>query len=185
MTEDCRILNVTATAGSVSETIVVEGPDPEQGCCLNIVSISLRNVEADATSVTLTIESPTGADRGCPRTANQDGQSFVVAGAVKLDVECIDCENITNGGAIGSNESSCEPFDAANIQNTELPSGGAGDIEYQWERSYDSENGPWSIIANADLADFNPGYETQTVWYRRAARRAGCSSYLGLSNVIV
>ena len=184
MTEDCRILNITVTAGSVSETVTIDGPGGV-GCCLNKVPVLLQNVDADATTVTIEIESPTGSASGCPSTPNHNGQSFVMAGAVKIDVECIDCENVTDGGSISGNESSCEAFNATTIQNTEFPGGGSGAFEFQWQQSYDSENGPWSDIAGAIEAEYDPAYESQTVWYRRIARRDGCSFYLGFSNVVV
>ncbi len=186
MTLDCRILNLTASAGTVVETTTISAPNPEQGgCCLNIVTMELQDVEATASTVTLVIESPTGTSSSCPVTPDQNGQSFVLAGAVQLNVQCVNCENVTDGGAISTNESSCEPFDAALILNDETPNGGDGNIEYKWQKSYDSENGPWSDISGANQSTYDPSYETQTVWYHRLARREGCNAYDGISNVIV
>lgn len=82
ITDDCRILNITATAGGVSSTATIDSPDPSLGdCCLNIVPVHLDNVPGYATDLVISIESPTGS--GC-----NNGQSYVVAGAVCVDISC-------------------------------------------------------------------------------------------------
>ncbi|MEO1624682.1 MAG: Ig-like domain-containing protein, partial [Bacteroidota bacterium] len=92
ITTDCRILNVYASAGSISNSVQVSQPDPDLGgCCLSIPVIRLENVPADITSIDITVESPVGSRNGCPVGPNQNGQSYVVAGLVMADVECILC----------------------------------------------------------------------------------------------
>ena len=82
LTDDCRVLYLTATAGNVSKTVTVNGPNAEYGtCCLDIITIDLENVAANTTDVQLEILSPSGS--GC-----NNGQSYVLIGAVTLDVEC-------------------------------------------------------------------------------------------------
>ncbi|MEM6376591.1 MAG: LamG-like jellyroll fold domain-containing protein [Bacteroidota bacterium] len=82
LTDDCRILYLTANAGNVTKTVTVNGPNAEYGsCCLDIITINLENVAASTTSVELEILSPSGS--GC-----NNGQSYVLIGAVTVDVEC-------------------------------------------------------------------------------------------------
>lgn len=82
LTDDCRFLYLTANAGDVTNTITVNGPNAEYGtCCLDIITMNLENVAANTTSVELEILSPSGS--GC-----NSGQSYVLIGAVTVDVEC-------------------------------------------------------------------------------------------------
>ena len=104
ITDDCRILNITASAGGVSETVTIDAPDASLGtCCLNIVPIHLDNVPGSATDLVITIESPTGS--GC-----NNGQSYVVAGAVCVDIAC-------NGGNVAGTEAWLEA-ECAEVGNT-------------------------------------------------------------------
>jgi hypothetical protein len=94
------------------------------------------------------------------------------------------CDNVTTGGTIGYDESVCGVYlDPANIVNVTLPTGGTGNLEYVWLISYDGGTNT-SVIAGATGASYDPGPISQTTWYRRCARRAGCSSYVGESNWI-
>ncbi|MEZ5045831.1 MAG: SdrD B-like domain-containing protein [Chitinophagaceae bacterium] len=94
------------------------------------------------------------------------------------------CNNVTSGGTIGSDETFCgSSFDPANITNITSPSGGSGTLEYIWLQSYDGGTTSTSI-SGAYGATYNPPVISQTTWYRRCARRAGCSNYDGESNWI-
>ena len=184
LTEDCRILNITASAGGVLESLTISAPDDVLGCCLDIVELQLQNVPGDANSLVIQVESPTGSNTGCPVTADQNGQSFVVAGAVKVDVECVQCENVSDGGTIGENEESCEAFAASTITNLSQPTGGTGTLEYLWQRSTIAASGPWEdLFENSE--NYEPGVLNETTWFRRLAKRTGCDDYTGVSNVIV
>ena len=93
----------------------------------------------------------------------------------------ITCCNVTDPGVIGSNQSGCNPHDADVIENITSPSGGVGSLEYVWLISYNGGSS-YSVIPGANGASYDPGTVTQTTWYRRCARRSGCTSYVGESN---
>ncbi len=94
------------------------------------------------------------------------------------------CQNVVDGGTIGYNENVCAAsFDPANIVNVTLPSGGTGTLEYVWLISTDGGS-TYTVIPGAVSASYDPGVITQTTWYRRCARRAGCAGYVGESNWI-
>jgi hypothetical protein len=111
------------------------------------------------------------------------------------------CNNLTFGGSIGSEQSGCAPYVANSINNITLPSGGDASkaIEYVWLKTTDvngSTNLPtcdangvvnlksWTMIAGANGHSYSPGTVSQTTWYLRCARRAGCQCYYGESNII-
>lgn len=92
------------------------------------------------------------------------------------------CCNVTQAGTIGSNQSSCGAFDPAPIVSTQDPSGGLGALEIVWLESPNANGQPNTVIQGANGLSYDPGVITQTTYYRRCARRAGCSSYPGESN---
>ena len=100
---------------------------------------------------------------------------------VKMTVTGPCCDNVTNAGSIGVAQSGCTPFDPATITSLSDPTGGSGALEYVW---LESTNGgsSYTVISGANSSSFNPGSITTTTWYRRCARRAGCTSYVGESN---
>ncbi|MEM9920352.1 MAG: Ig-like domain-containing protein, partial [Bacteroidota bacterium] len=92
VTTDCRILNISARAGGISSSVQIFEPDADLGdCCLSIPKLLLEDVPPGITSIDITVESPTGSNRGCPVQPDQNGQSYVVAGVVMADVECNLC----------------------------------------------------------------------------------------------
>jgi len=97
------------------------------------------------------------------------------------------CNNVTNGGQINGAESNCGGYDPGVIGSTSFPSGGSGAIEYLWLSS--TSGCPTSLtqaISGATGATYNPGSISQTTWYRRCSRRAGCTSWFeGESNCIM
>jgi hypothetical protein len=91
----------------------------------------------------------------------------------------VTCSNVTNAGTIGYDETICATsFDPALIQNLTAPSGGSGTLEYIWLSSLDGGTTN-SVIAGATSSSYDPPTITQTTWYRRCARRSGCSDYVG------
>lgn len=107
-----------------------------------------------------------------------DVDNFTVSGC------CNTCDNVTSPGAIAGNQNSCGAFDPDPISSVSLPAGGSGTIEYIWlENSSPSLNGA-TPIAGATGPTYDPGPITTTTYYRRCARRSGCSSYVGESNWI-
>ncbi len=101
-----------------------------------------------------------------------------------------ECDNITDGGVIGYDEELCGVgADPSEIVNVVSPSGGFGNIEYLWMRSFvPIYNGPgdpnWMVIPNSNSPNYDPGPISQSTYYIRCARREGCDDYIGESNVI-
>jgi cephalosporin-C deacetylase-like acetyl esterase len=95
------------------------------------------------------------------------------------------CSNVTNGGEISGDEAACQPFSPALVTSVAPASGGAGNLLYQWQRSLASANGPWSDVAGATAATYQPGQVTATTWFRRTARRSNCTAAGAASNVVV
>jgi hypothetical protein len=99
------------------------------------------------------------------------------------------CVNVTNGGTIGSNQSGCSPFAASAFTSISAPAG-ANSVEYIWLKSTTSSiyntttASQWSLISGANTATYNPGSVTQTTWYIRCSRNAGCTDYVGESNIL-
>ena len=111
------------------------------------------------------------------------------------------CNNLTSGGSIGSDQNGCAPYNSVAINNITLPSGGdvTKGIEYVWLKTTDPNgltnlptcdaNGvvnlkSWQQIAGATTSSYSPGTVSQTTWYLRCARRAGCACYYGESNIV-
>ncbi|GAB4255790.1 MAG: hypothetical protein Kow0027_22640 [Saprospiraceae bacterium] len=95
------------------------------------------------------------------------------------------CDNVTNAGLIGNDESHCGTYDPEPIVSLEDPSGGSGDIEYVWLSS--TEGCPWDAsqaIPNSNSPTYDPGEITQTTWFLRCARRVGCDTFIE-SNCVV
>ncbi|MEZ4883457.1 MAG: T9SS type A sorting domain-containing protein [Chitinophagales bacterium] len=101
------------------------------------------------------------------------------------------CDNVTDGGSIGSNETGCSPsFDPTMIVNAALPSGGTGALEYLWFKSttgtpFTTASTDWFPIANTNSPNFDPSFISQTTYYIRCARRFGCEDYVGESNMVI
>ncbi|TNF30273.1 MAG: hypothetical protein EP314_01730, partial [Bacteroidetes bacterium] len=93
------------------------------------------------------------------------------------------CDNITNGGEIAENQSNCGPFDVAELTSISDPSGGTGAMEIVWI-TRPGTSGTWQMIPGATGLTYDPGVVSTTTQYRRCARRAGCTDYVGESNII-
>jgi len=85
------------------------------------------------------------------------------------------CQNATNPGFIEGPSSICSE-ETLQLTNGELPSGGAGALEYLWLFNPNSAdwNGADVIHSNTSSLTFNP---SESGWYRRCSRRSGCSDY--------
>jgi hypothetical protein len=75
MSNDGRIMTVTATAGGVTNSYTINNWN--LGRSLNITPLTLTNVPGNATSVTITVTSP-----------NNNGDSGTIGGSVFVDAEC-------------------------------------------------------------------------------------------------
>ncbi|HHM21974.1 MAG TPA: hypothetical protein ENJ20_08110, partial [Bacteroidetes bacterium] len=127
-----------------------------------------------------------------PGTACNDGDPNTTNDVVQPDgCSCagtpVTCDNVTDGGQIAGNESGCSGYDPAPITSVSLPSGGTGAIEYIWLSS--TSGCPTSInqaISNSNVESYDPGPISQTTYYVRCSRRAGCTSWnVGESNCVV
>lgn len=106
---------------------------------------------------------------------------------VTKTVSC--CDNVTDGGSIGFDQSGCAPYTADVLQNVVSPSGGTGELEYLWFGSFvggffDPASPDWFPLSNSNTADYDPGTVTQTTFYIRCSRRAGCDEYTGETNIL-
>ena len=100
------------------------------------------------------------------------------------------CDDVTNGGTIMGDEVGCGTpiFDPALITSTTPASGGSNTLEYLWMSTTDDPNGNstiWNIIPGSEGASFDPEPILQTTYYRRCARRVGCTLWLTESNTVV
>ncbi|NNK80513.1 MAG: hypothetical protein HKO93_03360, partial [Flavobacteriales bacterium] len=90
------------------------------------------------------------------------------------------CDNVTSSGHIEASGSICSD-ESITITSTSLPSGGSGALEYVWLFNPNEANwvGATAINSNTPELAVTP---TESGWYRRCARRAGCTDYPGESN---
>ncbi|MEO1262213.1 MAG: SdrD B-like domain-containing protein [Bacteroidota bacterium] len=100
------------------------------------------------------------------------------------------CDNVTNGGEIAADEFGCPnpTWDPSLITNVTLPSGGTGDLEYIWIYTTDDPASPgafWSPIIGSNSPEYDPDPISETTYFRRCARRSGCTDYIAESNIIV
>ncbi|MEA5459529.1 SdrD B-like domain-containing protein [Arcicella sp. LKC2W] len=120
----------------------------------------------------------------------KNGSKCSVTGttAVALSANC--CDNVTNGGQIGGNQRNCGAFDPAAFTNVTLPSGGTGTLEYLWLKSTtastytDANASEWIPIVGSNSATLDLNNISQTTYFQRCSRRAGCSDYVGETNVV-
>jgi hypothetical protein len=95
------------------------------------------------------------------------------------------CNNLTNGGTIGSDQV-IQAGAVPNVLNNVLdPTGGNGSMEYIWVYSttgIPASPSDGTCITSATQSSFAPPALTQTTYYRRFARRMGCTDYFNASN---
>ena len=119
-----------------------------------------------------------------PNTTNDVVQpNCACAGTTSTPV----CNNVTDGGKISGDETGCGSYNPGPITNQTYPSGGSGTVEYLWLSS--TTGCPRSLsyaIAGANKASYTPGTISQTTYYVRCSRRAGCADWaIGESNCVV
>jgi SdrD B-like domain/Ig-like domain CHU_C associated len=102
--------------------------------------------------------------------------------------------NITNGGTVEANQSSCGAFIPNKLTNKTSPLGSNSTIEYLWLQNstgafttYDPNDPNWINAGGGpnNQADFQPGTIRRTTSFIRCSRSAGCNDYTGESNIIV
>ena len=128
------------------------------------------------------------------RCARRSGCTSWVGESNNVQVEflpCPPCSNVTSAGVIGNPQSNCGAFNPGLITSTSLPSGGStAALEYVWLSTTDPSTPAgttWNVttIASNTSTYDPPANITQTTWYRRCSRRAGCTSYVGESNWVM
>ncbi len=121
------------------------------------------------------------------RCSRRAGCTFYVGESNYVTKKVLCCNNVTNGGTIGYDQSHCgSSYDPSLLVNITFPSGGTPDtIRYIWKYSF--TGGPvdtsWKIIPGADSSTYNPGVITQTIYYARLAKRDSCGDYFA-SNIV-
>ena len=95
------------------------------------------------------------------------------------------CENVLNAGVICCNQTICEGETPALIYNVQAPSGGTGNIQYQWLQFVQIGPAPpnWVAVQGATGPTYQPGPLNQTAYFMRCARREGCGPFLE-SNIV-
>ncbi|MFN0201684.1 MAG: SdrD B-like domain-containing protein [Bacteroidia bacterium] len=94
------------------------------------------------------------------------------------------CDNVTDAGVIAYPETECGiSYDPALIQSISDPIGGTGALEITWLETTDpttvaGNTSNYTVISGATGLTYNPPTITQTTWYQRRAKRAGCTSWL-------
>ncbi|MDF1694848.1 MAG: SdrD B-like domain-containing protein, partial [Saprospiraceae bacterium] len=195
VTYDCRVLDITiqpknngSNTGSATEYRFVGDPNLWSPCCIEVIDVSLTGVPGNADEIFISIDSPTGSSSSCPDSgSSQNGQSYVIAGALTVKTECDDCDNVTDGGEIGFDQTICGTSgDPEMFQNVQSPTGGSGDLEIIWLRTNDNNLpvGDWEVINGATELTYDEGVIFEDMWYIRCARRAGCEEYVGESNIV-
>ncbi len=119
----------------------------------------------------------------------QIGPFTIVAG--QTDNLCFDagihifCENVLNAGVVCCNQTICEGETPALLYNVQSPSGGSGQIEYQWLQLIQVGQAPpnWVAVQGANGPTYQPGPLFETAYFMRCARRAGCTTFLE-SNIV-
>ncbi|MBK7937701.1 MAG: T9SS type A sorting domain-containing protein [Lewinellaceae bacterium] len=117
---------------------------------------------------------------------NSNGKTvpFTIS-AGQLDNLCIDagihifCDNVWSAGAICCDQTICEGETPALLYNALFPTGGIGNIEYQWMQLVQMGPAPptWVAIPGATGIDHQPGPLTKTSYFMRCARREGCITF--------
>ena len=113
--------------------------------------------------------------------SNGKTEAFTIAAGQPDDL-CFDagihtiCDNVTSAGAICCAQTICEGDTPAPLVGTLPPSGGSGQIFYQWLQFMQVGQSPpnWIAIPGATSDNYQPGPLFETSKFMRCARREGC-----------
>lgn len=96
----------------------------------------------------------------------------------------VSCTNPTSGGIIADAQTICNNTIPEAFTSLSLPSGYAGNLEYKWQSSSDSQN--FTDIANSNSSTYLPSSLTQDTWFRRLSRVDCKTDWTGaaISNVL-
>jgi len=98
------------------------------------------------------------------------------------------CDDFTNPGEVDTTGIVCaENPDPSIINSLSPPSGGSGDMEIMWMSTTDDPNdgnAQWLLIPGSHSMSYDPPAINKTTYFRRCARRAGCSKFFQESAVV-
>ena len=108
--------------------------------------------------------------------------------SIKVDIDPKEvCQDLSDGGQIGVDQSNCGAFDPTFLTNVTTPTGGSGTLEYQWYSNnalVPVTDASWKLISGANAASYDPPLTPTSIYFIRKARRAGCSTFLQASNIV-
>jgi hypothetical protein len=176
-------LEAVVTAGSQSAEFTVTGPTSGS----NTENAEPYNHPSSGTAWT---PAP-GSYTVTVKIYSQDNLGGVLCDEYTISFTILGCNNVTNGGTIGSNQVACgvSSYNPAAFTNITFPTGGSGTLEYMWLKAA-GPNCPavgdpaWTQIAGADQATYDAPAITSSMCYMRCSRRAGCENWDGESNVV-
>jgi len=161
--------------GDVAVPVIVTGQD------VNSISVDPLFATAGGTVVTDYIPAETDLSAGTVVSIVTDINGAARSSTPTMGAyEIGPCTNPTNGGTISGAQTGCSPFDPAIITSTLAPSGhiGAG-LEYKWQQSVTDATTGFSDISGSNSATYNPGALTQNTWFKRIARVACKTDWIG------
>ncbi|MBT8233063.1 MAG: hypothetical protein KJN84_10575, partial [Bacteroidia bacterium] len=150
MTDDGRHMLITASAGGASGSAYITGPGAGNECCFNLVEFTIPNVPGSANNIAIQVDTRPSADQNSTQNC---GQSWVIAGSVRTDIECIDCEIISFTCPANKTISCDESIDPSNTGEPTVNATCATVLTYEDE--YDGGTCPqtitrtWTVTAEA------------------------------------
>lgn len=179
---------VTVTDGTCRgvESIVVRSNVSDISCSISLVGDNGAKVIPTGGqtpysyhwSNNASTEMISGVQSGTYRVTVTDANGCATSCEVTIAGSVV-CDNLTYGGQIGHDQYLCGPgADPEPIVEVKPPSGGTGDIEYQWMQSHIGgpfNNISWEPVQGATSRDYDPGPIYETTYFIRCIRRAGCA----------
>ncbi|MBX7052100.1 MAG: T9SS type A sorting domain-containing protein [Flavobacteriales bacterium] len=92
------------------------------------------------------------------------------------------CNNVTYGGSIGSNQTGNVGYNPSMFLNVTSPSGGSGSLEYMWLYKNSSTDWQFVPVSGASSNTYDCPSINETTTFRRCCRRSGCPTWDGESN---
>ncbi|MFY7890833.1 MAG: collagen-binding domain-containing protein, partial [Spirosomataceae bacterium] len=188
--------NRTAVTATVNPTPTAPTISVASGSSLNVCSGSATTLTASTCTIGSILWS-TGATTSSitvSPTSNTTYSATCVASscpsATSNTLTVTVTNNVTNGGTIAGNQTNCGAFDPVAFTNVTLPSGGNGTVEYVWMKSTTASTfttanaSEWFVIIGSTGATYDAPTVSTTTYYIRCSRTAGCSDYVGESNIV-
>ncbi len=167
-------ITVTAASGATSAVVNYTAPTATSTCTTGAVSVVKTSGSASGSAF------PVGTTTVVYTATDGCGNVKTCSFTVTVNPGTPTCNDVTTPGSIGYDEIGCPSYDPAAIVETAAPTGGSGAFEYVWLSS--TTGCPTSssqAVAGATGPTYDPGPVSQTTWFMRCIRRAGCTSYTG------